>query len=454
MKTIDILYKEWQNLQPLSPENKKRLEQKFMLEFNFNSNHLEGNTLTYGQTQLLFMFGETTGNATLRDWEEMKAHNVGLEIVKREAADKERPLTESFIRELNKTILVEDFWKLDRSSSTQYQIHVGVYKTRPNSVITVTGETFEYASPEETPSLMTDLVNWYNDEEKKAVLTPLELAALFHYRYIRIHPFEDGNGRIARLLVNYVLLRHSCPMLIVKSTDKENYLRALHECDVQTGLVPCDGANAGLDMILPFVAYMQKQLEWSLDISIKAAKGENISEKGDLDKRLAVLKQELGESADEKVQMRYSQGAIKKVLEESLFPLFMEWEEKLKMFDPLFTDRSILLKTDNAGPFKPHIFFANLVDGMRTNSNLFSASRQIDIQVSMLGFRKKPNKTSFNGGTIVVQFSPNSYEIIVPNKSALNKLYHQNLSEDEISNIVETLGTQLLDNIEKITNAK
>lgn len=83
---------------------------------------------------------------------------------------------------------------------TSYVIHAGQYKTRPNSVITRYGDRFEYASPEETPALMTDLIDWYNEEEQKGELTPVELAAIFHYRYIRIHPFEDGNGRIARLM--------------------------------------------------------------------------------------------------------------------------------------------------------------------------------------------------------------------------------------------------------------
>ena len=98
MKKLDQLYNEWHLLQPLKPEYQKCLEYKFKLEFNYNSNHLEGNTLTYGQTKLLFMFGETSGNASLKDYEEMQAHNVGLEMMKVEAVDKDRPLTESFLR--------------------------------------------------------------------------------------------------------------------------------------------------------------------------------------------------------------------------------------------------------------------------------------------------------------------------------------------------------------------
>lgn len=72
ISNIKQLYSEWKSLQPLKPEDLKRWNDKFKLEFNYNSNHLEGNTLTYGQTKLLLMFGETSGNASLKDYEEMK----------------------------------------------------------------------------------------------------------------------------------------------------------------------------------------------------------------------------------------------------------------------------------------------------------------------------------------------------------------------------------------------
>ena len=146
--------------------------------------------------------------------------------------------------------------QLPDGTTTSYVIHAGVYKTRPNSVITVTGERFEYASPEETPALMTDLVEWYNIEEQKGELSPIELAAVFHYRYIRIHPFEDGNGRIARLLVNYILTRHHYPMIVVKSKDKDRYLTALNRCDVQVGSTPSVGAHAEQAQLMPFIEYM------------------------------------------------------------------------------------------------------------------------------------------------------------------------------------------------------
>ena len=98
---------------------------------------------------------------------------------------------------------------------------------------------------------MTDLVDWYNDAEKEGKLSPVELAALFHYRYIRIHPFEDGNGRIARLLVNYILAKHDIPMVVVRSRKKDEYLEALHATDLKVGAAPSSGARATLQAIAP-----------------------------------------------------------------------------------------------------------------------------------------------------------------------------------------------------------
>ena len=138
---------------------------------------------------------------------------------------------------------------------TSYVIHAGQYKARPNGVITRYGDRFEYASPEETPGLMADLVDWYNKAEQEGRLSPVELAALFHYRYIRIHPFEDGNGRIARLVVNFILTRHNYPMVVVRSRKKNEYLEALHQTDLEVGSVPSDGAHAEIKDIRPFLKY-------------------------------------------------------------------------------------------------------------------------------------------------------------------------------------------------------
>ena len=261
--TLQKAINEWQKLQPLAEADKARLSRKFTVDFNFNSNHIEGNTLTYGQTEILLLFGKVIGEANTKDVQDMAASNVALNMMKEEAMVKETPLTQNFIRTLHRTLLREDYTvyrTLPGGMQTSYTIHAGQYKTRPNSVITRYGDRFEYASPEETPALMADLVDWYNKAEAAGRLSPVELAALFHYRYIRIHPFEDGNGRIARLMVNYILTKHNYPMIVVRSRLKNEYLEALHAADLIVGPEPYAGANAKPQNIRPFVHYFKSMM--------------------------------------------------------------------------------------------------------------------------------------------------------------------------------------------------
>ena len=339
MGKIEELYQEWQSVQPLKEEDARRLNQKFMLEFNYNSNHIEGNTLTYGQTELLLLFGKVVDAANMKDLEDMKASNVGLNMMQEQAAS-EYPLTETFIRQLHQTILREDYTvyrQLPGGQQTSYVVHAGIYKTRPNSVITRSGERFEYASPEETPALMTDLVSWYQEEEQKGELTLAELCALFHYRYIRIHPFEDGNGRIARLLVNFILTRHHYPMIVVKSADKENYLNALSTCDGFVGTSPSEGAHADISKITPFVAYIEKCMERALTTCIKAAKGQSIEEDDDFMKELKVLeRQKKQDVAAEQSKAKFSADEVWNVLEFVFFPIVREFNKSIDQTADIF----------------------------------------------------------------------------------------------------------------------
>ena len=271
----------WQQLQPLNQYDQEKFSRRFSVDFNYNSNHIEGNTLTYGQTELLLLFGRVVQEAEMRDLDEMKASDVGLKMMTEEATMSVHPLTETFIRQLHKTLLREDYEvyrNLPGGVTTSYTIHAGQYKTRPNSVITRYGDRFDYASPEETPGLMANLVDWYNEAEREGKLTPVELAALFHYRYIRIHPFEDGNGRIARLMVNFILTRHDYPMIVVRSRKKSEYLEALHQADIIVGPVPSDGAHAELKDIRPFLKYFNELVATEVynDVLFVSEKDDNV----------------------------------------------------------------------------------------------------------------------------------------------------------------------------------
>lgn len=124
----------WQELQPLSEKDRERLSRRFTVDFNYNSNHIEGNTLTYGQTEILLLFGKVIGEADVSDVQEMAASNVGLRMMTEEAKVKETPLTQSFIRTLHKTLLREDYTvhrSLPCGMQTSYVIHTGNTRLAP-----------------------------------------------------------------------------------------------------------------------------------------------------------------------------------------------------------------------------------------------------------------------------------------------------------------------------------
>ena len=86
-KKLQAALEMWNAIQPLSEKDRERLSRKFSVDFNYNSNHIEGNTLTYGQTELLLLFGKVIGEADFREYEEMKASDVGLKMMTIEAVD-------------------------------------------------------------------------------------------------------------------------------------------------------------------------------------------------------------------------------------------------------------------------------------------------------------------------------------------------------------------------------
>jgi Fic family protein len=323
---LDRLKAELDKLKPFKREDEERLWKKFRLEWNYNSNHIEGNTLTYGQTELLLIFDKTTGDHDMREYEEMKAHDVAIKLVQEYAADKTRELTEADIRQLNSIILVRPYWGIAQTvdgQQTRKLIEPGVYKREPNSVLLQNGEMFHYASPEETPAKMKALMDWYRKAERDFTLHPVYVAAKMHYDFVRIHPFDDSNGRTSRLLMNYVLLRNGFPPVIIKSSDKKNYLLALNKADV-----------GDFDA---FVEYIGEELVWSVSISLKAGRSESVEEIDDLKKEVSVLTKTLKFNSGKAKSPKY----IHQVFENFKNNTWKTINEQIKQFDGIFSEMKI-----------------------------------------------------------------------------------------------------------------
>ena len=226
---------QWLALQPLAERNRTALWRWFRINFSHHSNHFEGNTLTYSETQLLLIHGRAAGDHTMREYEEMKAHNVAFTYVQNRAAE-EQSISEKDIRDINLICLKEPFYSPARTldgQETRKKIIPGVYKTTPNHVVTQEGDIHHFALPEETPAKMAELTKWMREwleqDEEARLAGMIPFLTEFHQRFINIHPFDDGNGRSVRLLMNYALLREQfLPMVL---DDRAKYIDAIQKAD-------------------------------------------------------------------------------------------------------------------------------------------------------------------------------------------------------------------------------
>ena len=450
---IDQLSATYNSLLPMSPENQRRWDKKVRLEFNYNSNHIEGNTLTYGETELLLLFDETHGSRPMREYEEMKAHDVAFQKIKEWAADTETPLTEQDIKNLNQIILVQPFWKdaiTPDGQPTRRQITVGNYKTQPNSVRLPNGELFEYTAPQEVPIKMQELIEWYRDEQ--TALHPVTLAAMFHYKFVCIHPFDDGNGRVSRLLMNYVLLAHKLPPVVIKSSDKQNYLHALHLAD--TGQYEA------------FIRYIAAQVVSSLEMAIKAAKGESIEEPDDLDKEIALLARQLQHQETYKTPQQ-----VLNVFHWAQQKLLAPCEAVLQKFDKLFQEKKRVRKVNHKEVEEENrnslleVLTASVPKIVKQLNNPIKKENvygidpyttdiyNITLQYYLYGSAYARDSSVVNC-IFYISFEKNSYtiEIEVMNDYLLKKSYpYSTFPDDEsISVLPQQLGKELLAKVKKV----
>lgn len=390
IEKIDSLKKEINALRPISPDTEKKIWQKYRLDWNFHSNNLEGNSLTFGETKSFLLHGITAEGKPLKDHLDIKGHNEAILLLD-DIIKEKRPLTETFIRELHQIILHEPYEKPAITSDgkvTVKRIEIGQYKKTPNHVKTATGEIFYFASPEETPAMMNDLMDWYQKAAHESKLHPLSIASEFHYRFVRIHPFDDGNGRIARILMNLILMRFEFPPVIIKTTDKINYFRNLQLAD---------GGNKEA-----FYSYIGEQLIFSEELFLKGARGEDIQDFDDVDKEISLLKARLQQETHKVI---YDKSTINVIVTDSILPLFSTIFSKLNQFDELFYSKRLYIselnRVDknkgtytttsesslryvsnhiiNKQNFRRHFFLFEWLDFIKTENKLFNISISFNI---------------------------------------------------------------------------
>ena len=237
------------SLRPIPKASLERLRERFELEWTYNSNAIEGNTLTLRETMLVLREGLTIGGKSLREHLEVTNHKAAIDFVYKLLKKKE--VTEKDVLEIHALVL-------DRIDPQ----NAGFYRRER---VRITGSEYSLPSPEKVPALMTEFASSFKKEPKEA-LASIEFSALAHFKLVDIHPFIDGNGRTARLLMNLFLMRHDFPPAVILKNDRPRYyasLEAGHKGNVQ-----------------PFVELVARSVERSLDLYLEVL--EKPSEKSDL----------------------------------------------------------------------------------------------------------------------------------------------------------------------------
>lgn len=204
-KEIDTLFAKLKTLRPLSPESVKRLAEDFMIDFVYNSNAIEGNTLTLEETALVLKEGITIDKKPLSHHLEAVGHKEAYYYVEEVVKEKEA-LSEQIIKNIHSLVLMG-------ASSDK-----GKYRSVP---VMITGASHTPAQPYEIPFQMEQLMANYHTTMNNTHI--VERIALFHLAFESIHPFIDGNGRTGRLLMNLDLLSAGYPPINMKFQDTRRY---------------------------------------------------------------------------------------------------------------------------------------------------------------------------------------------------------------------------------------
>lgn len=437
LQEIEHLRQEIDQLRPLPQETEQRILQKLRLEWNYHSNAIEGNTLSYGETVAFLMHGLTAKGKPLKDHLDIRGHNEAINFLLGLVKD-ERPLTEADIRSLHKMILVEPYTIKTETPSglpSEKTTRLGEYKQDPNHVKTKTGEIHYYATPEETPARMGDLMQWYQQARQEGQIHPVVVASLFHHEFVAIHPFDDGNGRMGRLLMNLILMQYQYPPLVVKQEDRSNYYQVLSQADAGE--------------YEPLVTYFAELMKRSLTIYLKGAKGESLVEAEDIDKEIALFKKGLDSKAENKLEK--SSKALKSVLKFSVLPLLELLQEKCHQLDELFAENNS--KTD---------VMTKNIHGYTTSEPLSDwwVQDQVDVLDHMIFSYDwqefKQAKYSFNvNERLLVLFRTYDYSIISTqfSEANINKSYHEYLTPEEMNLIVKEIIGKVMEEIKQKSQA-
>lgn len=319
---LDKLKKKLDAMRPLDTELYSKLRHKFNVDWTYHSNAIEGNTLSLSETRFFLEVGLTSKGKPLSEYLEIKNHKHALDYLETVIRDKE-PLSEWLIKELHAMLFEKnEEYEMENELGQKIKKSVlpGKYKEENNYVLLPDGSRKFYINPLQTVDAMQDLIKFYNEEKER--IHPVELAAKLHAQFVAIHPFVDGNGRVARLIMNLILMQAGYEPAIIQNDLKQNYYEALRHFD----------KTESVELFVPII---EQELIRTFQITLQAADGQIIFDKSDVGKRLETfnkamkaLEKDIG-THSKKVSDEDKKKSIKSLLEY----LKSVAEEKIESFN-------------------------------------------------------------------------------------------------------------------------
>ena len=211
---LDQVHLNYQNeIRTIPPSASQKRDRQFSVRFTYDTNRIEGSKLTYRETADLLEKGLSPSQKPIEDIKEAEAHDKVFQEILRHKKDLSI-----------QTILM---WhkKLFEGTKPDFAGRIRAHQ------VAISGSRFMSPHPVEIQPLLREFFRWY--DRNKRSMHPVELAAGVHVRFVTIHPFYDGNGRMSRLLMNFVLQKHVFPLLNIPYENRRSYYNALERSQVK-----------------------------------------------------------------------------------------------------------------------------------------------------------------------------------------------------------------------------
>ena len=231
LEEIDSLQAKINSLKPVQGAIWGTIQEKLRIEWTYDSNALEGSTLTRGETYFFLREGLTVEGKPFKDFLDARNHAEAIDYLYQIIKD-ERPVTPGLMKEFNHLLLsgithteaINEMGQRVKKPATP-----GEYKKLPNHVLQADGTIHYYVEPVHVPAEMEALFQWI--QESLDDKHPIIVSAVAHYNLVRIHPFDDGNGRGARLLMNLILIKKGYAPAVIRKEQRRSYLESLSLAD-------------------------------------------------------------------------------------------------------------------------------------------------------------------------------------------------------------------------------